>query len=628
MPIIIQSEKKTTYARLIVLMCYTLLIIGGITMVVPFLLMVSGSFKGKVDRHEYDIIPAFLYQEKVLFQRYIEEKYNDRIQDYQIATGDYAPKFQRVTLPELPSEALVNDWESFCAQETTFSMYHLGAMTSLNAAHEKITPKNQREFRYYMRDICDNDIEIFQSKYSPKLKNWFYLETQIERLLDRNYMLPTNHNLSNAINQFKTTRSYHDRIYLSVDGEYRKKCLVNDLYKRDINKFNEINGTSYNSFDDIVISAQVPQSAELQEWEKFVRKSLHTQFINISADALGKYFQFLKDKYEVIENLNKIYKTNYTNFDDVPFPDDRVFSSPRLIDFALFVKDEKWLEVGEITLDTPELRWRSFLKSKHPFLSNLKKAHNQEYLSYDKISMPQKEMDYYYMDNHSFELRYHFLTRNYKMVIDYVSVYGRGIINTIIYCLLAIFAALTVNPLAAYALSRYNLPSQYKFLLFFITTVAFPAMVTMIPAYLLLKDLGLLNTFAALILPGLANGYSIFLLKGFFDSLPKELFEAADTDGASEWFKFWRITINLSKPILAVIALGAFMAAYGNFMYAFVLCQDSDMWTLMVWLYQLSYYTVQGVQFASLIVAAVPTLLVFIFAQRIIIRGIVVPVEK
>ena len=120
----------------------------------------------------------------------------------------------------------------------------------------------------------------------------------------------------------------------------------------------------------------------------------------------------------------------------------------------------------------------------------------------------------------------------------------------------------------------------------------------------------------------------LFLLKGFFDSLPRELYEAADLDGASEWFKFWKITINLSKPILAVIALGAFTVAYGNFMYAFVLCQDSDMWTLMVWLYQLSYYTVQGVQFASLIIAAIPTLLVFIFAQRIIIRGIVVPVEK
>ena len=67
--------------------------------------------------------------------------------------------------------------------------------------------------------------------------------------------------------------------------------------------------------------------------------------------------------------------------------------------------------------------------------------------------------------------------------------------------------------------------------------MAFPAVVTMIPNFLLLRDLGLLNTFAALLLPGMANGYSIFLLKGFFDSLPRELYEAAEIDGANEWIK-------------------------------------------------------------------------------------------
>jgi len=126
----------------------------------------------------------------------------------------------------------------------------------------------------------------------------------------------------------------------------------------------------------------------------------------------------------------------------------------------------------------------------------------------------------------------------------------------------------------------------------------------------------------------MANGYAIFLMKGFFDSLPKELFEAADIDGANEWHKFWIITMNLSKPVLAVIALGAFNGAYSNFMFAFILCQDRNMWTLMVWLYQLQQFSSQGVVFASLIVAAIPTLLVFVLCQNIIIKGIVVPTEK
>jgi multiple sugar transport system permease protein len=126
----------------------------------------------------------------------------------------------------------------------------------------------------------------------------------------------------------------------------------------------------------------------------------------------------------------------------------------------------------------------------------------------------------------------------------------------------------------------------------------------------------------------MANGYAVFLLKCFFDSLPRELYEAADIDGASEWNKFWMITMNLSKPILAVIALGAFNAAYANFMFAFILCQDREMWTLMVWLYQLQQFSSQSVVFASLLIAAIPTLLVFVLCQNVIMRGIVVPTEK
>jgi multiple sugar transport system permease protein len=86
--------------------------------------------------------------------------------------------------------------------------------------------------------------------------------------------------------------------------------------------------------------------------------------------------------------------------------------------------------------------------------------------------------------------------------------------------------------------------------------------------------------------------------------------------------------MSLSKPILAVIALQAFNLAYSNFMFAFVVCQDEKMWTLMVWLYQLKQTSGPAVMYASLIIAAVPTLLIFLFCQNLIMRGIVVPSEK
>jgi len=91
---------------------------------------------------------------------------------------------------------------------------------------------------------------------------------------------------------------------------------------------------------------------------------------------------------------------------------------------------------------------------------------------------------------------------------------------------------------------------------------------------------------------------------------------------------FTRVTLPLSKPILAVIALMTFTAAYSTFMYAFIVCQDERMWTLMVYLYEMQLLAPQFVVFASLIVAAIPTLTVFIIAQRVIMRGIIIPVEK
>ncbi len=225
-------------------------------------------------------------------------------------------------------------------------------------------------------------------------------------------------------------------------------------------------------------------------------------------------------------------------------------------------------------------------------------------------------------------LRREFAARNYAYVLDYVLLNGRSVWNTLLLCALAVSTQLIVNPLAAYALSRYPIRASGQILIFLLATMAFPAEVAMIPSFLLLKDLGLLNTFAALVLPGAASGYMIFLLKGFFDSLPSELFEAAQMDGAPETTMMARIALPLSRPVLGYLALLAFMGAYSTFIYAFLVCQDERLWTLMVWIYQLQNTAPKAVMMAALSLAALPTLAVFLLAQRTIMRGIVLPGER
>jgi multiple sugar transport system permease protein len=243
-------------------------------------------------------------------------------------------------------------------------------------------------------------------------------------------------------------------------------------------------------------------------------------------------------------------------------------------------------------------------------------------------TLPLAAFDRYTLAKNKERIKNEFTWRNYNYVLDYILLNGRAVFNTALLCFLAILAQLTVNPIAAYALSRFPMKATGKILLFLLATMAFPAEVAMIPSFLLLKDLSLLNTFAALVLPTAASGYMIFLLKGFFDSLPQEIYESGQIDGAPEWLMMIKLAFPLSRPVFGYLALLAFMGAYGAFIYAFLVAQNREMWTLMVFIYQLQLGAPKAVTMAAVTLAAIPTLAVFLMAQNVIMRGIVLPGER
>ena len=219
---------------------------------------------------------------------------------------------------------------------------------------------------------------------------------------------------------------------------------------------------------------------------------------------------------------------------------------------------------------------------------------------------------------------------NYRLVGQYLFLRGRAFFNTVLLVLFSVLASLIVNPLAAYALSRFRMKGTERVILFLLATMACPAAVTAIPGFLLIRDLGLLNTLAALVLPTVASGMSIFILKGFFDALPRELYEAAAIDGAGEWTVFAKITLPMTTPILAVNALNHFVAAYNSWEWAFLVCQKESQWTIAVWMYQMSQEMAgqPWCVMAGFVIVSIPTALVFLFCQKIILRGIVLPSMK
>jgi ABC-type glycerol-3-phosphate transport system permease component len=623
MPIISHIGRKHPKTRVLIASIYIALTLGAATMIYPFLLMISGSFKSFVDRQDWDVIPRYLHDDAMLYRKFIESKYNETLAHACMTHLQPYLSFGKLEPPQIVSERAVADYREFIETTEWRDDYRtLGFVFG-----SKMRPLNARLFIQHARAQAGSDIRRFNDRFGSTYEKWEQIHIGHERWPDR-YYRPMEPPLGPLYQEVRATRPAYEFYLVSLQGDFLERQIYPKYSKFQIESVNSPYGTNFASFAELSLPARVPSHpAFAADWENYVRKLLHPRYVHVDGSASAAWIAFLREKYKTIEAFNRIHGTRHADWAEVPLAGEVRDSGARLADFTQFLEAEAPIEAVEIR--GPDFLWREFLARKyHDDLEALRRAHGIEYRSFETAPMPAAACDWAELQTHRRAVMREFVVRNYAIVLDYVFRHGRALWNTMIYCALAIATALIINPLAAYALSRYQLPSQYKILFFLMATMAFPAEVTMIPGFLLLKDLNLLNTFWALVLPAAANGYAIFLLKGFFDSLPRELYESAQMDGASEWRMFWTITMSLSKPILAVIALGAFTAAYGAFMFALIVCQDERMWTIMVYLYQLQQNYAQPVVFASLLVVAVPTLLVFIFCQNIIMRGIVVPVEK
>lgn len=621
MPIISQTGRKAWPVRSLYAVIYALLLLGAVTMIYPFLIMVSGSTKSAVDLRDLDIIPRFLRDDTMLYRKYVEGLFNESSDTMNAVYGTAFRNFEEVEPPAEIDHERIAEWQIFLADNPPPP--HAFGTGFVQARISKTIPMNLRNFKKHLAMKFGRTAEEVNHALGTDFSGWnaFFL-------IPENYMyrreMPRSDPFSAELQVFKKNLGPELKYCFSADGFYRTLFLKTQ-YSGDIAAYNASHGTVYSSYDDIVLSRMIPDGTEAEkaDWENFVRNTLNLLWVRADSSAAELYREFLEAKYGKIKTLNRIYESDYASFASVPLVEEPPFEGIVLSDWEAFITgwedpDTKKFHIIPTELlrvDSLEIRFRDWLADRGE-------------MNTGRIIIPQRDLHYAAFLGMKKALAWEFATRNFKTVFEYIVLHGRGVLNTAIYCVLAVLCALIVNPLAAYAMSRNRMPSTYKILLFLMATMAFPPMVTQIPVFLMLRKMQLLNTFAALVLPGLANGYAIFLLKGFFDSLPRELYECAELDGANEWTMFWHITMSLSKPILSVIALQAFTMAYSNFMFALLICQDEKMWTLMVWLYQLQQRSGQPVVYASLIIAAIPTFIIFAVCQKIIIRGIVVPVEK
>jgi len=184
-----------------------------------------------------------------------------------------------------------------------------------------------------------------------------------------------------------------------------------------------------------------------------------------------------------------------------------------------------------------------------------------------------------------------------------------------------------MGSVVAYLLARYRFPGSRIVYFYIIATMMFPAVLMLVPSYMVVRELGLLNSFWALFFPYLAGGqvFAIFVFKGFFDGLPEELFESARLDGAGHFNLYTRIVLPLSKPVVSVVAIMTILGAWNNFMWPFVTNTDGSFHVIASGLFVMMRTPVAqnlGTIYAAYMLSSLPLLLLFIAATKPFIQGV------
>ncbi len=670
MPLVSTVGRRSLSTRLLLGGMYALLTVGAVTMLYPFGLMFSMATTSRADSESFRLVPRDWFDQRDLFMKYMVDaaKVNELAvwfgQDKWFNVKDTEAEQMSHVFGAKPQHRrrVADDWRRFvtevCPAEFKLPLFTAGGDDSPFALRTEYM--NWLEQRYETVDAAN-------AAYVDTATTWYELGMH-PPLLDRQ---PHDDQRSIDWQQFIQSRAPQRTGVLNVDAivfDFLSTAYGNAARLAEMTGF-EVDSLTAVTYDDLW-SGRLGRDPK----REFFMRHAPLRFLSVDVQAAQSEW------HDYLAREKKQRGTPLTP--RMPHEPDRAGA------WGLFVSKSCPLEALDI--DRPDTHWRRFLRDQYADVSALNDAYGTNHAGFEDASlsdaMALAQVDAFKGEQSSIWWQY--LVHNFVVVIGFVAIHGQALQVTAIYIVLLVATTLTINPLAAYALSRFRLKQTHHVLVFLLATMAFPGEVLMIPSFFLIKSfpllqvlfvalsilafallrtwlgkrlpllpsaavavlitgfvagwglpalaarfdaglsVNLLNTFWALVLPGLANGYGIFLLKGFFDSLPAELYESGVMDGAGELRMFWRITMPLCKPILAVMALGAFTAAYGAFMHAFLVCQDPRMWTLMVFLYEFQQTHTVPLVMASLVVAAVPTLIVFILCQRVILRGIVIPTFK
>lgn len=200
----------------------------------------------------------------------------------------------------------------------------------------------------------------------------------------------------------------------------------------------------------------------------------------------------------------------------------------------------------------------------------------------------------------------------------------RWLVNSLIVGIITTLVTLIVTSLAAFAISQIQFSYKKFIFVFFLAGMMVPGEATIIPLYQIVKDLNLLDSYAGLILPGIASPLGVIILKSFFDGVPKEVIESAKMDGCSLFKIYYKIVVPLAKPAIASIAIFTFIGSWNNFLWPYLAIFSENLYTLPIGIptFNSNYSQDYIVPMTVNAVASIPVIIAFFFFEKQIVKGI------
>jgi multiple sugar transport system permease protein len=201
---------------------------------------------------------------------------------------------------------------------------------------------------------------------------------------------------------------------------------------------------------------------------------------------------------------------------------------------------------------------------------------------------------------------------------------ARYLMNSVFVSIVVTAVSLVVNSMAGYAFAKFRFRGRDPLFKILVASMVIPSQVTMLPLFLMLNKMGVINTYFGVIIPGMAGVFGIFLIRQFAMAIPDSLIEAARMDGASDFRIYWQLILPLCRPILLTLAIFTFMGTWNDFLWPLIVMTDDAMYTLPVALANLSLEHVQDTELmmAGAVMTIAPVLILFAVLQKYYIEGI------